>query len=126
MNEIEKRENIPSTSSLSKTGVRAVGYTAAGIFLIILNIVTRAFWPGLIIGAIIAFFGIGSLRSKDPADKRAGIIITAAGLLTVLSKIPIPFIQGLSGVLLGIGAVGLIIVGIWNGIKFIIGLGKRS
>ena len=126
MNEIERRSEVPTTSSLSKTGVRAVGYTAAGIFILVLNAVARSFWPGLIIGGIIAFFGFGSLRSKDPADKRAGILITAAGILTVLSKIPIPFIQGVSSVLLGIGAVVLLAVGIWNGIKFFIGLKKRS
>ena len=126
MNEIERRSGIPSTTSLSKTGVRAVGYAAAGIFLFILNAVAKSFWPGLIIGGLIAFFGMGSLRSKDPADQRAGILITAAGILTVLSKLPIPIIQGLSSVLLGLGAVGLLVLGVWNGIKFFVGLKKRS
>ena len=127
MNEIEKRnDNIPSASSLSKLGVKAVAYSAAGIFLFILNAVTGATWPGLIIGGIVCLFGIGSFMSKDLADKKAGIVITLAGGLTVLSKIKIPFISGFSGVLLGIGAVGLLALGIVNAVKFFRGLKKRS
>ena len=126
MNEIERRDEIPSTTSLSKTGVSAVGYTAAGIFLMILNAVSSLTIPGLIVGGIVGLFGIRSIASKDPADKRAGLVLTAAGALTVLSKIPIPFIQGISGFMLGAGAIGLLGLGIWNGIKFLIGLKKRS
>lgn len=126
MYDIEKRNSMPSTSSLSKMGVKAVGYTAAGIFLLILNAVTNSFLPGLIIGGIVSLFGIGSFRSKDPSDKKAGIIITAAGILTVLSSTSIPHITRFSGTLLGIGAVSLLAMGVWNGIKFILGLKKRS
>jgi len=126
MNDIEKRNNIPSTSSLSKLGVSAVGYCAAGIFILILNSVVRSTWPGIIVGGIVCLFGIGTLKSKDPADKKAGLIITAAGALTVLSRINIPFITPVSSFLLGIGAFGLLALGIWNGIKFILGLKKRS
>jgi len=126
MNEIQKRDDIPTVTSLSKTGVSAVGYTAAGIFLLILNAVTGSVIPAFIIGGLVCFFGIGSLRSKNLTDKRVGILITAAGVLTILSKIPIPFIEGFSSVLLRIGAVGLLAFGIWNGIKFFLGLKKRS
>jgi hypothetical protein len=70
--------------------------------------------------------GIASFTSKDPADKKAGAIITAAGALTILSKARIPAIGTLSGVLLSIGAVGLLALGVINGIKFLIGLKKRS
>ncbi|MCL2209999.1 MAG: hypothetical protein FWC19_07820 [Treponema sp.] len=127
MYEIEKRNNdIPSVSKLSKLGVSAVGYTAGGIFLFILNAVTTSVIPGLIIGGLVFIFGLSSFLSKDPADKKAGFIITAAGILTIISKIKIPFLAPLSGAILGIGAVGLLALGIWNGIKFFIGLKKRS
>ena len=126
MNEIVRTDEIPSTSSLSKLGVSAVGYTAAGIFLLILNLVTQSFLPAFIIGGLVLLFGIGSYKSKDLTDKKAGIVLIAAGALTILSKIPIPFIQGLSGVILTIGAIGLLAVGIINGVKFFRGLKKRS
>jgi len=125
MFEIEKRnDNIPSASKLSKIGVSAVAYTAGGIFLFILNAITSSFIPGLIIGGAVFFIGLGVFMSKDSADKKAGMIITAAGALTLISKLPI--LGGISAALLGIGAVGLLGLGIWNGMKFLIGLKKRS
>ena len=126
MNEIVRTDEIPSTSKLSKMGVSAVGYTAAGIFLLILGFVTQSFIPAFIIGGLVLLFGIGSYRSKDLTDKKAGIVLIAAGALTILSKIPIPVIQPLSNVILSIGAVGLLLVGIVNGVKFFRGLKMRS
>ena len=127
MNDVEKRkDNYPSTSSLAKLGIGAVGCTAGGIFLFILQAVARSTVPGLIIGAVISAVGLVSLRSKDPADRLPGAVITAAGALTLLSKIRIPFIGGVAGTLLSIGAIGLLAMGVWNGIKFFKGLKKRS
>ena len=126
MNDIEKRDEIPSTSTLTKLGLTAIGYSAGGIFLFILQVVSRFRVFGLIAGAIVCLLGIGSLLSKDPADRKAGIIITTAGVLAVLSKSGIPGIMQVTGTLLVIGAVGLLALGIWSGIKFFIGLKKRS
>ena len=126
MNEIQNRNEIPTVTSLSKTGVSAVGYGAAGIFLLILNAVTGPVILAFIVGGLVCLLGLGSLRSKNPTDRKVGLLITAAGILTILSKIPIPVIAPLSNILLGIGAFGLLALGIWNGIKFIIGLKKRS
>jgi hypothetical protein len=126
MEDIKDIKDIPSTSSLSKLGITAVGYAAGGIFLFLLNIFARFRGLGLVIGGVVCLIGIGSLMSKDPADKKAGILITAAGGLTILSKARIPFLTAVSGTLLSIGAVGLLALGIINGIKFFIGLKKRS
>jgi len=126
MSEIMRRDEIPSASSLSKTGITAIGCTAAGVFLILLGVISSNPVVGIIAGSIVALFGFGSFTSKDLADKKAGIVLLAAGILTVLSKIPIPFFQPFSKVLLGIGAAGLLLTGIWNGIKFFTGLKKRS
>ena len=126
MNEIERKDEIPSTSKLSKLGITAIGYTAGGIFLFILQVVARFRVFGLIAGAVVCLVGIGSLLSKDPADRKAGVIITTAGVLAVLSKSGIPGVMQVTGTLLAIGAVGLLALGIWNGIKFFIGLKKRS
>ena len=129
MFEIVKKEgknDIPSTSKLSKLGLSAIGYSVGGILLLVLQAVSRFRVLGLVIGGVVCVFGISSLLSKDPADRKPGAIVTAAGVLTVLSKTGIPFIKAAAGTLLGIGAVGLIAAGIWNAIKFFIGLKKRS
>ncbi len=124
MYEIEKKESIPSTSSLTKLGITAVGYTAGGIFLFILQAFARFRGLGLVVGAVVCVIGIASFTSKDPADKKAGAIIMTAGILALLSKVPV--VAPLASTLLSIGAVGLLALGIWNGIKFIAGLRKRS
>jgi hypothetical protein len=124
MYDIEKRESIPSASSLSKLGITAIAYTAGGIFLFLLQFFSRLPGLGLVAGAIVCVFGIVSLLSKDAADRKAGIIITVAGVLVLLSKIPV--IAPIAATLLSIGAIGLFAMGIVNGIKFIIGLKKRS
>ena len=124
MDLIEKNESVPSTSKLSKLGVTAVGYTAAGVGLFVLQFFARFRGLGIIVGVIVCLLGIGSLISKDQEDKKAGFFITAAGALTLLSKIPV--LAPLAATLLSIGAVGLLTLGIVNGIKFLFGLKKRS
>jgi len=125
MNDIEKRGGIPSTSSLSKLGVTAVAYTAGGIFLLLLQAIARGGF-GFVLGGLVCIAGIVSFTSKDQSDKKAGAIIMAAGVLVLISKIKIPVIAPIAGVLMSIGAIGLLALGIWNGIKFFIGLKKRS
>ena len=124
MNEIEKRDDIPPASTLSKQAITAFFCTAGGVSLIVLQAVSKIPVVGLIAGAVICAVGIGALLSKDPADRKPGAVITAAGALAVLSKIrPI---APLAGTLLTIGTVGLLALGIWNAIKFFTGLKKRS
>jgi hypothetical protein len=126
MHDIEKRDDIPSTSILSKLGITAIACTAGGVFLFLLQIFSRLRGLGLVLGVIVCGFGVVSLMSKDPADKKPGAVIAIAGALTILSKTGIPVITAISGTLLTIGAVGLLAMGLWNGIKFFIGLKKRS
>ena len=124
MSDIERRNDIPSASALSKLGITAVGYTAGGIFLFLLQAFARFRGLGIVVGALVCLIGIGAFTSKDPADKKAGAVIMAAGVLALLSKVP--GIAPIAGTLLAIGAVGLLAMGILNGIKFFIGLKKRS
>jgi hypothetical protein len=64
------------------------------------------------------------LTSKDKEDHFPGTVITAGGVLCLVAQIPI---LGLLGkIALGIGAVALIGIGVWNGVKFILGLKSRS
>ena len=126
MNDIEKRGEYPTTSYLAKLGLTAVGCTAGGIFLFILQAISRFRVVGLVVGAAACVLGIASLTSKDPEDRMPGAIITAAGVLAVLSRTGIPLIRAVAGTLLSIGAFGLLAMGIWKGVKFFIELKKRS
>jgi len=122
MYDIEKRE--PTRSSLAKQGVNAVICAGAGVGVLILQWVTKIPVVGLIVGVAACVLGIGGLLSKDRSDRIPGAIVTAAGALTLLSKIK--FFAPIAGTLLSIGAIGLIAAGIFNAIKFVTGLRRKS
>jgi len=124
--DLERINDIPSTAEVTKLGITAIVYIAGGIFIFILQAFSKLRGLGLVAGAVVCVVGIITLMSKDLADKKAGSIITAAGALVLLSKIRIPFIAPVSATLLSIGGIGLLAMGIINGIKFLIGLKKRS
>jgi hypothetical protein len=126
MNDIEPIEPYGSTKTLAKQGVAAVGMIAGGFFLFIIEALARFRVVGLVMGAAAGIVGIAALLSKDPDDKKPGLIITTAGILVILSKTGIPILRSLAPTLLNIGAVGLLVMGIWKGIKFLKGLKSRS
>jgi hypothetical protein len=127
MNDIEPAEPYGSTRTLAKQGVSAVGCLAGGLFLFVMNVIgSRLPVVGIILGVAAAVIGIGALLSRDPDDKKPGVVIAAAGVLVILSRVGIPFIRPLAGTLLGIGAFGLFAMGIWNAVKFFRGLKNRS
>jgi hypothetical protein len=107
---------------LAKRGVTAVGSIAAGLVLLIVK--SLPFAAGLVAGGIITLAGLFCLPSKNKEDKRAGLFLSAAGILALLSRTP-PF-RGLAGGLLSLGIAGLLGFGIWKGIQFIRGLKARG
>jgi tetrahydromethanopterin S-methyltransferase subunit C len=119
MNDLEP---YGSTTSLSKKGVTAIGGIIGGVVLLVLGGLGTV--VGLITGAVVGVIGLSELKSNNPADKRTGTFIAAAGALTMVSKIPV--LELLAKPLLLVGAVGLLGIGIWNGIKFLQGLKARS
>jgi hypothetical protein len=120
----ESRDLVPA-NVLSKQGVTAVGGILGGV---VLNVARLLPWiVSVPLGVIAAAVGLSALRSRDPSDRFPGLIITAAGALTVLAKLPaVKFLWPVAGTLLGIGAVGLFALGIWNLVKFVKGLKSRS
>jgi len=114
--------DIVPTNVLAKQGVAAVGGIAGGIGLMILGGLPSLF--GIIAGGVVGIIGLGAMGSRDPADKKAGLVALVAGGLTVLSKIGI--FSGLASGFLGIATVGLIGMGVWNAFKFFKGLKSRA
>jgi hypothetical protein len=110
------------TNVLAKQGITAVGGIVGGVALVIMRALPPLF--GIIAGVVVGVIGIGGILSKDPDDRKPGILAAAAGALSILARIGI--IRPLAGTLLGISALGLLAMGIWNGVKFIKGLKDRS
>ncbi|MDR3130169.1 MAG: hypothetical protein LBU18_01335 [Treponema sp.] len=122
MNDIESRNGYTPTNVLARQGVTAIGCLIGGAGLLIAGALPPV--VGIITGVVVGIVGIAAVRSKDPEDRKPGLIAAVVGGLTVLSKIGIA--KPLTGTLLAIGAVGFLAIGIWNGIKFIKGLKTRS
>jgi hypothetical protein len=120
------RGGYPSTSTLAKQGFTAVACGAGGVLLFALQAIARFRVLGLAAGAAACVLGIISLSSKEAADRKSGALITAAGGLVILSKTGIFPLNSMAGSLLGIGAFGLLAMGIVNGVRFFRGLKKRS
>lgn len=112
------------TSTLAKQGVAAVGGIAGGLGLWVLRALSHIPIVGLAVGGLVALVGVGALSSREPEDKRAGIVTAAAGGLTVLSNIGL--FAGAANGLMGIAIVGLLAMGGWNAYKFMKGLKTRA
>jgi hypothetical protein len=105
----------------------AVANIAGGVFLFILAILgARLPLLGIILGGLSLIAGVAAIRSKDPADRKAGAILAGGGALAILSRAGAVFVRPLAGTLLSIGAIGLFVMGIWKGIKFLNGLRRRG
>jgi len=104
---------------LTKQGVQGVGGVGGGILLLVLS---AGGIGAAIIGGLIAIAGLAMSRSKE--DRVPGYVVTAAGALGVLSVIP--GLGGVAGTLLTISGIGLLALGGWKLIKFIMNLRKRS
>jgi hypothetical protein len=116
-------EMVP-TRTLAKQGVSAVGGIAGGLGLWILSGLSNIPVIGLVVGGIVTVVGLGALSSRESADKKAGMVITGAGALTVLSNIGI--FAGLASGLMGFAIIGLLGMGAFNAWKFIKGLKTRG
>lgn len=111
---------------VAKQGISAVAYLAGGVFLLAMGLFSSRGLLGIILSVAALAIGIRSLVSKDRDDKKPGIIITAAGVMGMFVRFRVPVLQVVSGTLLGLGAIGLLAMGIWKGIKFLIGLKSRQ
>jgi len=109
--------------TMVKQGGYAFGGLAGGIALFALHAIAGPahFLTSLIIGGAVALVGLAIGSSRD--DRTAGTIVTAAGIVTAATAIPL--IGGLAGALLTISGVGLLIVGGINLWKFVKNYRKR-
>ena len=122
MNDIVPDGKYTPTHVLAKQGVTAIGCLIGGAGLFLLGALPSI--VGIVTGVVVSVVGISAALSKDPDDRKPGIMITIAGGLAVLSKVG--FLHSFTTTLLGLGAVGLIGMGIWKGLKFLKGLKSRS
>lgn len=118
MNDIVPRE------TLVKQGSKGVGGILGGAGILVLNAVTGAMIPGLIVGGALTIGGLG-VAAGSREDKMAGTVAAGAGALTVVASLPVPFLSSVAGGLMVLSGLGLIGAGVYGLIKFFKGLKSR-
>ena len=128
MNDLETRKEPVPTNVLAKQGVSAVAQIAGGVLFLVMHIFSARLPPlGIVFGLVAAGIGVSGILSKDPEDKKPGTILTIAGILKLTFHIGIlPAIKAIAGSLLTVSSLGLLAMGILNGIKFLKGLNSRK
>lgn len=125
MNDSTERGETQSKNTLSKTGVNAVFQIAGGVVLAVLGALPVLL--STIVGGALTIIGLAGVSSRDTEDKKIGIVLTLAGAATVLSRHGVlKILKAAGGLVLHAGAFALIGLGLFNAIKFIIGIKKRS
>jgi hypothetical protein len=125
MNDSIERGDTQSRNSLSKTGVSAVFQLAGGVLLAVLGALPLLL--STIVGGALTLVGLAGVSSRDNEDKKIGIVLTLAGVATVLSRHGVlRILKVAGGLVLNAGAFALIGLGLFNAIRFIVGVKKRS
>ena len=127
MNDIESGKEITPANVLSKLGVSAIAQISGGALILLMHVFSARVMPlGIVFGLIITGVGMAALFTKDPEDKKPGAILTAAGILKLAFHLGmIPVVKAVAGTLLSASSLGLLAMGILNGIRFLIGLKTR-
>jgi hypothetical protein len=128
MNDIEPRKEPVPTNVLAKQGVAAVAQIAGGLLILLMHGFSARLLPlGIVFGLVMGGLGLGAVLSKDPEDKKPGVILTVAGILKLLSHLAVPvIIRPIAGYFLSVFSLGLLAMGVWNGIRFLLGLKSRK
>jgi hypothetical protein len=128
MSDSEWKDANPVTADLPNKGRTAIIYIVSGIVLFALAFLGMRIRPvGLAAGVFILAAGIGIFIRRQKARFKEGIAFTVAGFLLLLAN---PRFGGVTAAIAGtalfIGAIGLVVLGIFKAIKISWDLGKRS
>jgi len=118
--EVTMGELVPR-KDMVKQALMGIGGIGGGIAIWALSGLPML--AGIIVGGIIGVIGLA--LSSSSKDRTAGLITLGAGALLAISKIPIPFLHGISGFILGVAGLGLLVVGGISLFKFIKNLNAR-
>jgi hypothetical protein len=118
-------EKNTSSKFLSKIGVSAVLQLAGGVVLAVLSALPAP--VSAVAGVILTAVGLTGVASRDREDKKIGLVLTASGAAAILSRFGfLPILKAAGATALAVGAAAFIGLGIFNAIRFVIGLKKRS
>ncbi|GMO52364.1 MAG: hypothetical protein Ta2G_10300 [Termitinemataceae bacterium] len=120
-------ENRITEKELSNRGVSAVLGIAGGVALFVLSIlITKLFAPlGMVLGVLITGLGISGIFSKSKQDRKPALFTTLVGAVLFLSSGKVfPLISTFAGTILSVCSFASFGIGLYNGVRFLLGLKK--
>ena len=125
--EPEWRDANPKTENLPNRGKSVIFFIVGGLALGVITVLGSVIKPiGLGIGSFAFFSGITMLMRKKQLTYKPGLILIISGFLLLLTHPRAGVIAGIASTLLIIGAVGLVLFGLFKAIKLSWEVGKLS
>ncbi|MDR1870082.1 MAG: hypothetical protein LBQ82_08880 [Treponema sp.] len=126
-NEPEWRDANPATEDLPNKGRTVILFIAGGIAIGVLTFIGMRVRPlGLFVGVAAFFAGISILLRRRKAIFKTGVVITVTGFLMLLTHPRFGIAASFAGYFLIVGAIGLVVLGLFKAIKLSWDLGQRS
>jgi asparagine N-glycosylation enzyme membrane subunit Stt3 len=127
MNDSEWKDVNPVTADLPNKGRTVIMLIVGGIVLGVLAFIGTRIRPvGLAAGVFALVTGIGIFLRRQKDRFKMAIALTVAGFLMLLANPRFGVVAGFAVHFLIIGAIGLVVLGIFKAIKISWDLGKRS
>jgi len=126
-NESEWKDANPIVENLPGRGRLIIQLIAGGIALFVLTFVgMRIRHIGLAVGSFSFISGLVMLVRRKQFFYKPGLIVAICGFLMLLTYQPIGIIKGFAAYFLIVGAIGLVVFGLFKAIKLAWELGKFS
>jgi len=127
MNEPEWKDVNPTTADLPNKGRTVILCIVGGIVLGVLAWIGVKVRPvGLAAGMFAFVSGITMLMRRRKFNFKIGIMVTVAGFLMLLANPRFGAVAGFAGYFLIVGALGLVVLGLFKAVKLSWDLGNRS
>jgi hypothetical protein len=127
MNEPEWKDVNPTTADLPNKGRTVILCIVGGIVLGVLTFIGMRIRPvGLAAGMFAFVSGVTMLIRRRKVNVKISVMVTVAGFLMLLANPRFGVVAGFAGYFLIVGALGLIILGLFKAVKLSWDLGNRS
>jgi len=124
-NEPEWRNANPGTENLPFKGRDIIMCVAGGIAIAAVAIIGMRVRPvGLACGSLAFFYGVMMLIRNRKLNNKPALVLAVCGFLMLLANPRFGVVAGFAGFFLVIGAVGLVVYGIFKAIKLAWEVGK--
>ncbi|MDR2509678.1 MAG: hypothetical protein LBC77_03425 [Spirochaetaceae bacterium] len=119
---------MSDNNKLAKFATNAIlgigGALALGAASILIKWFTQP--VGIAAGAIVTVIGLSGVFSRNGTDRKDGMFVTLAGAVLLCTFLGIGPIKNFASTILSAGSAISFFYGLWNGLRFFIGRGKRS